>query len=206
MLKTIAAATAAAVLVGCAHAPPNTPGAGIGDTYTPFIDMQGLDMARYSRDLDGCRAYAKQIDPGRAEMQGMVAGAILGALIGAAVGGNRYQANQGALYGGGAGIGAGGAKARSKQETILANCMAGRGYRVLEGATIPASTSVPSPYLQAGTPAGYVPAAAAIVSAPATSPPPVFVPTADGTGEIVNPDANGCGWLKGSYVWKCRPR
>lgn len=133
-------------LSGCASAPPNTPGAGTGDTYTPFVDVHGVDPSRYSSDLESCRSYARQIDPNKKAMEGMLGGIILGAMIGAAMGGSGYHAEQGALAGGGAGIGAAGGKAIVKQETILANCMAGRGYRVLEGATQPTNMAVASPY------------------------------------------------------------
>lgn len=136
-------------LVGCATAPPGTPGAGSGDTYTPFIDMQGLDTARYANDLAGCRSYAQQISPNKEAMAGMIGGMFIGALIGGAIAGRR-GAESAALAGGGAGVGAAGGRAVLKQETVIANCMAGRGYRVLEGATIAANASVPSPYTSAG--------------------------------------------------------
>lgn len=146
MKTLIASVTALAVLVGCTTAPPNTPGAGTGDTYTPFIDLAGVDQDRYASDLAGCRAYAQQIDPNKKALEGMLGGILIGAMIGAAAGGNTRYAEQGALAGGSAGVTAAGAKAVVKQETILANCMAGRGYRVLEGATQPTNTAVPSPY------------------------------------------------------------
>lgn len=163
MKKTIIAVVAIA-MAGCATAPPGTPGAGSGDTYTPFIDMQGLDSNRYASDLAGCRSYAQQIDPNKQAMAGMIGGIFIGALIGGAIGGNRYSAEQGALAGGGAGsLGAGG-RAIVKQETVIANCMAGRGYRVLEGATIATNVSAPSPYVNsmapAAGPSAYVPAQA----------------------------------------------
>ena len=150
MQKVIAIAAALAIS-GCAVAPPNTPGAGSGDTYTPFVDMQGLDGTRYASDLAGCRSYAKQIDPGKQAMAGMLGGILIGALVGAAIGGNSYTAERGALAGGGAGVAGAGAKAVSKQETIIANCLAGRGYRVLEGSTVATNTSAPSPYINSAT-------------------------------------------------------
>lgn len=150
MRKIAITVTAIALAVsGCATAPPNTPGAGSGATYTPFVDMNGLDMARYSNDLAGCRSYSQQIDAGAAAMRGMIGGIILGALVGAAIGGNSRSANYGATAGGGAGLGAAGGKAVNKQETVIANCMAGRGYRVLDGATVPTNAAVPSPYMVA---------------------------------------------------------
>lgn len=152
MKKTIVTMVAFSLL-GCATAPPGTPGAGSGDTYTPFIDMQGLDSARYANDLAGCRSYAQQIKPNKEAMAGMIGGMFIGALIGGAIAG-RSGAESAALAGGGAGVGAAGGRAVLKQETVIANCMAGRGYRVLEGATIPANASIPSPYTNASWPMG----------------------------------------------------
>jgi len=150
-VRATAAIVSLAMLAGCQTAPPNTPGAGSGDTYTPFVDMQGVDPARYSSDLSGCRSYAQQIDPNKKAMEGMFAGILVGALVGAAVGGNRYTAEQGALAGGGSGLAAAGGRAVLKQETIIANCLAGRGYRVLAGATVPTNMAAPSPYTQSVT-------------------------------------------------------
>jgi outer membrane lipoprotein SlyB len=145
-----------AVLValnGCAMAPPNTPGAGYGKDYTPVIDISGVDQNRYTGDLAECRQYSGIIDADKAAMQGMIGGIIVGALLGAAVGSNHgmssYGANQGAILGGGAGIGQAANRARNQQERIMINCMAGRGYRTLDGSA-QASTTYPSPYLQAG--------------------------------------------------------
>ncbi len=132
---------------GCAIAPPDTPGAGTGDTYTPFVDLQGVDHSKYQNDLAGCRSYAKQIDVGGEAMKGMIGGMIVGALVGAAIGGNSRSMGYGASAGGGAGLGGASGKAINKQETVIANCLAGRGYRVLEGATIPTNVAAPSPYL-----------------------------------------------------------
>jgi len=148
-VRSTAAIVSLALVAGCQTAPPNTPGEGAGATYTPFVDMQGVDQARYSSDLAGCRSYAQQIDPNKKAMEGMFAGILVGALVGAAVGGNRYTMEQGALAGGGTGVAAAGGRAVLKQETIIANCLAGRGYRVLSGATVPTNLAAPSPYAQA---------------------------------------------------------
>jgi hypothetical protein len=178
-IKYVACSTLLLVL-GCAQVPPNTPGAGIGETYTPVIDMQGVDSYRYSTDLDACRAYARQIDAARAEQQGMLAGMLAGAMVGALVGGNQHYTEQGALAGGFSGMGAAGVKARTKQEVVLANCMAGRGYRVLEGATQPTATNVSSPYV------GATAAPVANVEVPVPAPAPVSTSTS-GAGRAVAP-------------------
>jgi hypothetical protein len=120
------------LLSGC-QTPPNTPGAGVGRHYTPVIDLQGVDQGRYYTDLNACRSSASMIDAERAEMAGLIGGALVGAAIGASVMNDRRViaagANSGALSGG---AHAGG-RARSRQELILGNCMASRGYRVLDG-------------------------------------------------------------------------
>lgn len=132
-------------LAGCQTA-PNTQGAGAGDSYTPVIDMDGVNMERYSSDLDACRANARKVDAGAATFGGMLAGMLVGAAIGASFGGNSSLATDAAVFGGGVGMGNAGGKAMLKQETIMANCMAGRGYRVLAGATIAPNPYAPSPY------------------------------------------------------------
>lgn len=167
-VRATSALVSVALLAGCQTVPPNTPGAGSGDTYTPFVDMQGVDPARYSSDLAGCRSYAQQIDPNKKAMEGMLAGILVGALVGAAVGGNRYTAEQGALAGGGAGGAAAGGRAVLKQETVIANCLAGRGYRVLAGATVPTNTAAPSPYTQSAVPLAQPAPTVSVANAPGT--------------------------------------
>lgn len=145
MKKGFIASIVALSMVGCQHT-PNTQGAGYGETYTPVVDMQGVDLAKYDADLDACRANAKKVDASGHAMAGMIAGMLVGAAVGAAVGGRGTYAETGAIAGGGAGLGRSANKAAVKQETIIANCLAGRGYRVLEGATIPPNPYVASPY------------------------------------------------------------
>jgi hypothetical protein len=143
-LRTVSA-TVVLALAGCQTA-PNTQGAGYGDSYTPVIDMDGVRMERYYSDLDACRSNARKIDSGAATFGGMLAGMLVGAAIGASFGGNSGFATDGAVFGGGAGMAASGGKAALKQETIMANCMAGRGYRVLAGATVATNQYATSPY------------------------------------------------------------
>lgn len=144
-MKKLIAAAVVVSMTGCQHA-PNTQGAGYGETYTPVVDMQGVDLGRYDADLDACRANAKKVDASGQAMAGMIAGMLVGAAVGAAIGGRGTYAETGAIAGGGAGLGRSANKAAVKQETIIANCLAGRGYRVLEGATIPPNPYVASPY------------------------------------------------------------
>jgi outer membrane lipoprotein SlyB len=133
--KTIICATAAtALLAGCASAPPNTPGAGVGKGYTPVIDLQGVNGERYMGDLTACRDYSASIDANKEALLGMIGGAILGAAIGASVGnGNLRTIDAGATAGAAGGLGGASGRALGRQERIIGNCMAARGYRVLDG-------------------------------------------------------------------------
>lgn len=176
-------------LCGCAPMPPNTPGAGVGATYTPVIDTTGVNVSRYHSDLQACRSFSRQIDVSAAEMNGLIAGILYGAATGAAVGQNRRSMDYGARVGGSAGIGRAGSRAVNKQEIIMANCMASRGYRVLEGATIPAAANVPSPYLQAD--AAPQPVATPVLVAappqPIATPLPVATPVTQSTAQGAPP-------------------
>jgi hypothetical protein len=120
------------LLVGCA-APPNTPGAGAGASYTPLVDMQGVDQSRYYNDLAQCRQYAASIDVNREAGNAAVGGAIFGAAIMAALGGNSRQVGQ---VGSASALGAMNrqtGRAMTRQEMVMGNCLASRGYRVLDG-------------------------------------------------------------------------
>lgn len=146
MKRTVAAVCIASLITGCA-APPNTPGAGVGKSYTPVIDTTGVDGQRYSNDLDECRRLAAQIDDGKAALTGAVVGALVGAAIGSAYGTRGRYTTGVAVTGMGAGAGAAGNKAMGRQEATMGNCMAGRGYRVLDG-TAALTFSQPSQSLQ----------------------------------------------------------
>lgn len=154
MVLTIAAS-------GCATAPHNTPGAGSGSTYTPVVDMQGVDPARYSRDLGECRTYAHSVDNQAAAMQGAIGGAILMGVLSAALGGNSQMNTQAASAGGFAGLVGNEGRALGKQERIIVNCMSGRGYRTLDAAMVfPAMPPAPAPTAAPLTTAPSIPAVA----------------------------------------------
>ena len=144
----LAAAALAALVSGCATPPPNTPGAGSGVSYTPIIDMQGVDSARYGRDLGDCRSYAASVDANSAAIGGALGGIIAGAAISAMLGGTARQNRQIANVGGFTGLSKSTDRAIDKQERILINCMTGRGYRALDGAgMISSATQLPAPTL-----------------------------------------------------------
>jgi hypothetical protein len=122
---SIVAATA--ILAGCA-----------ADQYRPVVDPVSIhDSGKYENDLNDCQAYARRVDPAASAAQNAVAGAILGALIGVAIGDRGSYARYGATVGAANGATAGAANAQLTQVRIIQNCMAGRGYVVLDGAGVP---------------------------------------------------------------------
>ncbi len=170
----------AALLTACETIPPNTPGAGDGKNYTPIIDLASVDQRRYMDDLAACRGSAGMIDAERQELMGFIGGALLGAAIGASyssdsrvIGG---AANTGALSGGLRS----GANARSRQAVVMGNCMASRGYRVLDGtANITYTAALPSapPAALAAAPSPTVVTSPAAPAIPATAPRLESIPT-----------------------------
>lgn len=107
-------------LFGCAYQ----------DTQRVVVDPQGVDMARYQRDLADCEYLADNNGTGQKVATGAVAGAVVGALLGAATGNHETAAKAagvGAIVGG-AGMAGQGVQ---DKDMIVKNCMRGRGYRVL---------------------------------------------------------------------------
>lgn len=119
MTKTIIGLLAVSLLAsGCA-----TRGAG----YVPLVDMKGKDQTQFNTDVTECQAYAKQrMDAAQGAMVGAVAAGLLGAFLAP-----RGYKNQ--VAGKAAGLGAlgGAAEATGTQESITKQCLAGRGYNVL---------------------------------------------------------------------------
>jgi hypothetical protein len=104
----------------------------------PVIDPASIhDDHAYKSDLWDCQtiAYEAIPDPLAQALVGAVISGLAGAAGGAAGGAVWGNAGQGAAIGGaiGAPVGAvvGGASAESNRKTIVANCMAHRGYAVL---------------------------------------------------------------------------
>lgn len=127
MTKHVCLLAGAILLVGCA-----------ADQYRPIVDPVSIhNPSQYERDIRDCQAYAHRVDPAASAAQNAVAGAILGALIGAAIGDRGYYARYGATVGAANGAAAGAAGAQMTQVRIIQNCMAGRGYVVLDGAGVP---------------------------------------------------------------------
>ena len=119
MKKILAICIIALASTGCA-----TRGAG----YVPLVDTKGKSLDAVNQDTIECQQYAKQRDDA---VGGAIAGAVFGAVIGAIVGhGTQYQ---GAVAGQTAALGAlgGAGRATETQESVIKNCLAGRGYNVL---------------------------------------------------------------------------
>lgn len=109
-------------LVGCAG-------------YRPVVDLRGADTGQYGRDLAECQAYAEQVSPVEQSLVGGLLGGLFGAALGAATGAALGDPGTGAAVGaasmGVVGAGAGAAQGADAQRSIIRNCLAGRGYRVL---------------------------------------------------------------------------
>jgi uncharacterized protein YcfJ len=107
-----------------------------GASYRPVVDSKGVDMSNYENDLVECQAIAKESGVGDEVVKnaavGAAAGAVLGAVIGAITGDFGTAVAAGAGYGGTAGAVDGAITGTRDQEQIVANCMAGRGYKVLK--------------------------------------------------------------------------
>jgi uncharacterized protein YcfJ len=94
----------------------------------PIIDDKGVDMAQYRQDLFECQQYVEQVESKAGK--GAVGGAIVGAVIGAAIG-NSNTAKKAAGVGAVKGAVGGGARTQAEKNTVLRNCLLGRGYKVL---------------------------------------------------------------------------
>jgi len=137
-MRTAIACAAALALTGCA-----TPGIE-GRAWTPQIDPQGVNQAKYQRDLAECRAYA-EANPGADDKAAMRKGALQSGAMAAALVGVTTVATGGLALlpmmagaaattaGVAAAGGAAGGKtiADAKHQGIVANCLTGRGYKVL---------------------------------------------------------------------------
>lgn len=124
--------TASAAVSQIEHPAPHRISCSAGNGYRPIIDTQGVDPEALECDLADCQSYAAQISPARSAVANAVAGAVFGALIGLAVGDHGWAARAGAQGGAIGGAMGGAADAGAAQINTVRNCMAGRGYRVLQ--------------------------------------------------------------------------
>jgi len=109
--------------------------AACADSYTPVVDMDGVNADKFQRDMAKCRSYANQVDAAGNGATDAVIGAGVGAAAGAALGALSGNAGGGALagtaVGGLGGGGAGTAHSMARQKTIIDNCLKKRGYTIL---------------------------------------------------------------------------
>ena len=106
-----------AIIAGCAN-------------YRPLVDNPG-DLNVYERNLQECQRYADSVSPGVNAAVGALFGAGLSAVLATVAGGGfdrGASARVGAVLGGVGGATQGG----EAQMNIIRQCLAGRGYRVLQ--------------------------------------------------------------------------
>ena len=102
--------------------------ADIGANYQPILD--GTPSASFQSDLHACQSLARgqhQLD------QDTMGSAVAGGLLGAAVGSHDEggTALEGLVGGALIGLVGGVSKSKDKRELIVADCMKGRGHRVV---------------------------------------------------------------------------
>lgn len=123
VLKTLILIALSATLTACATTV----------TYEPIVDFKKVDRNAYAVDLQECQRYAEKIE--NDALAAGIAMALLGAAAGAAVGDVYGDAGRGAAYGavviGGTGGAVQAGNVINRQETIVDNCLKGRGYKVL---------------------------------------------------------------------------
>ena len=107
----------------------------MGKNYRPVVDPKGVDMTYFEVDLVECQAISAGqsvlAESAQKAAAGAVAGAVVGSIIGAIYGEAGEGAVSGAGYGGASGAIDGAVSGLEGQSQIIANCMAGRGYKVL---------------------------------------------------------------------------
>lgn len=98
-----------------------------------MINGQPVNPAQLETDKNQCASNVA-IRPQQAAVNGALTGALLGAALGAALGGRNagYWAGREAVRGAVVGGVSSGVNASVTQHVALGNCMAGRGYRVLD--------------------------------------------------------------------------
>jgi len=119
-MKTLAKCMIVLTLTGCA-----------GANYRPLVDTKGVDLNRLESDLGECQQYASQVaGAGSSAAAGAIAGALFGAILAAAAG-KGYDQGATARVGLVTGALGGGMEGDNGQRSVVKNCMAGRGYRVM---------------------------------------------------------------------------
>jgi len=96
----------------------------------PIVDTRGVDMEAYESDLQDCFTFADQVEADNRILTGAATGAVVGSVIGAAAG-NSETAKRGAGVGAASGTLSGTGKVMAERQRVVRNCLAGRGYLVL---------------------------------------------------------------------------
>lgn len=109
---------------------------GGGVTYSPVVDLKGVNTTQYQADLFECQQLAAQRgSPAGDAATGVAGGALLGAAAGGLIGAMTGAPGRGAAYGAASGGLAGGvhqgASGVSEQKGIVRSCLSYRGYRVV---------------------------------------------------------------------------
>jgi len=135
-VKNALSATCAVVLAcGCATQPSTVPGQGSGAAYAPMVDMEGVQVDVFARDVETCRTAASNIRVQRTKRYGSdtsdvivigVAIAFPVAVVGAALVGGIATAVYDEAYP------SGGRAEPRMQQTALVDCMARKGYKNMD--------------------------------------------------------------------------
>lgn len=96
----------------------------------PIVDTKGVDPEALEADMADCYAFADEVQAGRKVATGAATGAVIGGVIGAAAGDSR-SARRGAGVGAATGTFSGAGSAMAERQRVVRNCLAGRGYLVL---------------------------------------------------------------------------
>lgn len=107
------------LLTGCAVQP-----------YRPIVDS-GTRIGDYDADLDQCKQIASQVQPANSAAGGAVVGGALAGLLAAAVGLRGNDVARVAAWGAASGGVQGLAVGSVEWTRVVNQCMAGRGYNVL---------------------------------------------------------------------------
>jgi outer membrane lipoprotein SlyB len=96
----------------------------------PIVDTKGINPEVYEADLQDCYIFADEVQAERKILTGAATGAVVGGVIGAAAG-NSETAKRGAGVGAASGALSGTSSAMHERQRVVRNCLAGRGYLVL---------------------------------------------------------------------------
>jgi outer membrane lipoprotein SlyB len=101
--------------------------AGCAGNPHPIVDTKAVDMTQYQTNLDECSKFGEEVNVAGGVARGALLGAAVGAVFGALAGDFGTEATVGGVVGGtGSGL-----ENEAKRQSVIKECMRGRGYRVL---------------------------------------------------------------------------